>query len=1189
MLTLFAAHAGSRKARRLANPGFMLQLFYSNRYETLVQALVDDLAAMPTDPWTREQIVVPSAAVRRRLELELASRRGICANVDFSYLAQWLWAQIGGVIDVPAHSPLGVERLAWRCYRLFAHGADDTDGAYAEQGLLDDAFAAPAPWLDSPRLRSYLQAADAPMRYELARRVATVFDHYLTYRPEWLARWQRGQSIFEAGPGGVAPSRIANAPAAAREDERWQAALWRAVLAELSQQSGVADATPPAHRFLELVRTLDLDAVMRARWPEAVSVFALPTIAPLHIALLRELSRWIDVRLYVMNPCRQFWFDIVTEKTALALQAADALDFHEVGHPLLAEWGRQTQAQLHLMHELTESAASGEATRFAENEAPNWLARVQNAMLDLVPEVSDQASDHDTAARMDESARGIEVHVCHSLSRQLEVLHDRLLGWFDDARAPAGDCAGDALPGLRPSDVLVVCPDLASAAPLIDAVFGTTQSDERGRIPYRITGLPPSQANPIARVLLDWLALADRGVAAPEVVEWLRVDAIAARYGIDAVALDSVQGWLAAAGARRGLASEAPAASEERAAHAVTGARHTFADALTRLFLGYAMPDDCDPVDAWLPVAGARGAEAELLGRLARFVDDLYGFVRRARESLTCDDWGALLADALTRLFDAAPPFADALANVRDAVEKALEAMRDGARDARAPAAVMRAALTVALDDAAHGGVPWGGVTFSSLTSLRGLPYRVICLIGMDDGVLPSLARADEFDLMAAFPQLGDRQRRADERNLFLDLLLAARERLFVSYTGRSIRDNAPLPPASLVDELLDHLARAKAGADAAPARLAAARASFIVEHPLQAFAAAYFDGTRSLFSYDGQRARLATELAADTQAPALPFFGAPLPPEPVGPVAFVDFQRFWQHPARALLRERLGVVLEKSQGELLEVEPFELDYAGRDALADRLLPRLIDRDDEEARARAWRVALTSPELPAGATGEVLKRRELGALARLAGEVRGALAAGSARLPFALHVPPRWPDAGEVTLFGEHDAMLRDALRDAASVQLHGTLNRVTDAGQILYRYASPNAREYLSAWLAHLAYCAAQPDGPCRTVWYGAADRFAFSRVEAPLEHLAPLVALFVAGRRLPLRFFPKSAWAKANGGDGPALGVWISDRVRGESDDAALAIAWRGVELTLDEPFAALARIVFEPLTAHLTGADA
>src|SRR6185312_8980442 len=138
--------------------GFMLQLFYSNRYETLVQALSDDLAAMPSDPWTSEEIVVPSAAVRRLLELELATRRGICANVNFSYLAQWLWTQIGGVIDVPAHSPLSVERLAWRCYRLFGSLAQHMPGG-ANGRLAGDGPDTRSRGFDSPRLRTYLDAA----------------------------------------------------------------------------------------------------------------------------------------------------------------------------------------------------------------------------------------------------------------------------------------------------------------------------------------------------------------------------------------------------------------------------------------------------------------------------------------------------------------------------------------------------------------------------------------------------------------------------------------------------------------------------------------------------------------------------------------------------------------------------------------------------------------------------------------------------------------------------------------------------------------------------------------------------------------------------------------------------------------------------------------------------------------------
>ncbi|MFM0718445.1 exodeoxyribonuclease V subunit gamma [Paraburkholderia strydomiana] len=1128
----------------------MLQLFYSNRYETLVGALLDDLAQAPSDPWTAQPVIVPSAAVRRRLELDIANRQGICANVNFGYLAQWLWAQIGGVIEVPRHSPFAPDRLVWRCYRLL--------------GEADEAL----PWNASPRLRTYLDAADASMRYELARRVATVLDHYLTYRPEWLLQWQKGGSIFASGAADDSGPRLTGASEAAREDERWQAALWRAVLAEVAELAGNAQtpaaALPPAYRFLEEIDRLDLEAISQAGWPEAVSVFALPTMPPLHVALLRALSRWVDVRLYVMNPCREFWFDVVSEGRVQALDAAGQLDYQEVGHPLLAEWGRQTQAQLHMLHELTESAASSETGDFTENPEPSWLAAVQNGMLDLRVE---------TDAHELPIERGIEVHVCHSLSRQLEVLHDRLLGWFDE------------FDDLQPSDVLVAVSDLAAAGPLIDAVFGTTPLGDTRRIPYRITGLPPSQANPVARLLLDWLALPERSVGAPDLIEWLRVDAVAVRYGIDANSLEAAQEWLAAAGARRGLAPLEPTGEH------VPIARHTFADALTRLYLGYAMPDGGEPVDAWLPVEGADGSGAELLGRLSRFVDDIDSFAAHCAIERTPSEWSQLLLDTLAQCFDGGVEFADALAAVRDALDRMSDAMQAGAEHVTLPAAVVRGALTEALDDPARGGVPWGSVTFSSLTSLRGLPFRVVCLLGMDDGVLPSLARADEFDLMAAFGKAGDRQRRDDERNLFLDLLLAARERLFIAYTGRSIRDNAPLPPAALVDELLDYLAQTSAGEDASPADVERARHAFIVDHPLQAFASDYFAAQPELFTYNADRAELATLLAAPQHPAAAPFFDRPLPPEDAAPVAFDEFVRFWRHPARALLRDRLGIVLSDAQGELLDTEPFDLDYAGRDALADRLLPVLLDAETEDDAVmfeRVRRVAAASPELPGGATGAVWRARELGALHQLAASVRRELAEGVERLPFVLDVAPRWPDSAELAgaLFGPHDAALREAAE--APLQLHGTLNLLTGTGQVIFRYAKATARDYLSAWLAHLVYCAARPDGPRRTVWHGSGESFELTPVAAPLDQLAPLAALFRAGRMLPLRFFPKSAWTRVSESESAAQGVWINDRVRGESDDPALRIALRGTPLTLDEPFGSLASIVFKPLIQHLRSAS-
>jgi exodeoxyribonuclease V gamma subunit len=526
------------------------------------------------------------------------------------------------------------------------------------------------------------------------------------------------------------------------------------------------------------------------------------------------------------------------------------------------------------------------------------------------------------------------------------------------------------------------------------------------------------------------------------------------------------------------------------------------------------------------------------------------------------------------------------------------------------------------------------------------VPFRIVCLLGMDDGALPSVARADEFDLMASFGKLGDRQRRDDERNLFLDLVLAARDRLLIAYTGRNIRDDAPLPPAALVDDLLDYVARARAGDDASADQISQARASLVVVHPLQPFAAPYFEPGGMLFTYDADRAQIASALACPqrhepSDAPR-PFFSAPLPdrdrddraPGEGATIDFDDFERFWRHPIRALLRDRLGIALHEANAELSDTEPYALDYAGRDALAGRLLPALLPASspasppalpeaggDGAAPAAtmrggvhgdlAQRIARASHELPGGATGAVTRERELAALTQLAAGICDAYVGGVDHVEFTLPLVPRWPATVERVspLLGAVGAIDRggtlgavgtagaagapsggasagtDWLADVlAPVTLCGTLHGVTREGLVIYRYASPGARDYLGAWLRHLCWCVTRPDAPQRTLWLGDGVRFAFGQVDDPLTHLAELVALYRVGARVPLRFFPKSAWALVSLGEAKARAAWSGDFVRGESDDAALQLALRGDQLSLDETFAQIARAVFEPVRAHM-----
>ena len=178
--------------------------------------------------------------------------------------------------------------------------------------------------------------------------------------------------------------------------------------------------------------------------------------------------------------------------------------------------------------------------------------------------------------------------------------------------------------------------------------------------------------------------------------------------------------------------------------------------------------------------------------------------------------------------------FQDQLREVQNAIVGVTDRITLGAGELPVSLNVLKQALADALDDPTRGGVPSGRLTFAAMPSLRALPYRVICFLGLDDGVFPSPIANNEFDLMALSPpRRGDRQRQRDERNLFLDLLLAARDRVIITYNGRSIRDNAPMPPSVLVAELLDHLAEAVAADPANGVSFELARRQLILEHPL--------------------------------------------------------------------------------------------------------------------------------------------------------------------------------------------------------------------------------------------------------------------------------------------------------------------------------------------------------------------
>ena len=1115
----------------------MLQLHFANRFETLADQLVRRLGeqAAGRSPFEADEVIVPSAAITRRLIIELARRQGVCANVRFEYLARWLWQQTERLVpDWPESARFDADVFAWRILAAFE------DAAWAQA---------------QPRLAAWLAQADAVMRHELAQRVAGLFDQYLVYRPEWMEAWFRGETVSLPG-----------ADDGAALDQQWQAALWRRLALETGSNG--------RHPILALLDLLDAHGINLAgmdKLPASAHVFCLPTMPPVHLELLRRLGKHVDLHAYVLNPCQEFWFDVVEPRRLAYLAARGETAFHEQGNRLLAAWGQQTKSALGLLVD-----AAGEGVVEDAVFEPAGPASVLGALHDAVLEMRELAPGSLAALAGD---RSVEVHVCHSLTRELEVLHDRLLALAAGPNPP------------QPGDILVVTPDLDAAAPLIDAVFGTAPRERH--LPYTISGRARAQVNAPARALLDALALVASRFAVNNVFGLLQQPVVARRFGLAEDDLDQIRDWLVAAGIHWALDADHRGGFDVPAQ-----ARHSFADGLDRLFLGYALPSRLGaPFQGRLPAGDAEGSGALTLGAFWRFVDALKSLRDRVAAPRLPADWPAILAGALRDFV--APADAD-LEDLRE-VDKEIARLQDqwDKSGLATPLAfdVVRAALEQRFDDPARGGVPTGMITFAAMSSLRNVPFRVICAIGLDDGAFPTTARPAEFDLMNFAPRRGDRQRRFDERNLFLDLLLAARERVHLSYAGRSVRDNSLRPASVLVAELLETLIPALAGAPASAASRADARRALVVEHPLQPFAAQAFEVAapdQRLRSFQADYAQalrrsLANPAAAATAAAssrqdddweadddaasvsAAPFIAQPLPPVDAAwrDVPLARLSAFFRNPCRFLLEQRLGIALRREDEQLQDDEPFVPDNSGRAPLTRLLLPALLEGLPPET---ARTLALAGTDVPAGGFGMRFLERELAGLRDFADQVREHTQQPA--------LPP-------------HAIALTFDI-DGQTWRLHGEFADLRPRGLLRHRYSKQSALDYLDAWLPHLLLCAGAPSGVLPVTTGIARDgRFFFTECDDPQAQLRTLVALYARGLREPLAFFPRAAWEWIKGDrQGPAKAA-AAFRTGGFNDyaegrDAGYRLALRG----RPDPFApevvdafyANATAVFEPLIACL-----
>ncbi len=955
-------------------PGLLV--LHGNRSELLAEAVFEWLRRSPLAPLEEEVFLVQSNGMAEWLKMALAEHSGVCAATRVELPGRFLWRayrQVLGADAVPAQSPLDKLPLTWRVMQCLP-------GVLARPGF--------------EPLAGYLRGGDMERRYQLAQRLADLFDQYQVYRSDWLEAWADGHDVLPAGAAAAnAAGDFANLALPMPADQRWQAALWRELLAPLSPQQRAATRPQLQRRFLA---ALDADAAPVTPVARRVVLFGMTHVPMQTLQALAAMSGRSQVVLAVPNPCRFHWADIIEGRDLLSsprrrqpLRAGLDLaqvsfdTMHAHAHPLLAAWGRQGRDFVRQLDAFDDALAAQQRFHgvkidlFDDGPGATLLQQVQARIRDLVP-----LADHaDEAA--DPTDRSIVFHISHSAQREVEILHDQLL----ELLAQSGNRAA-----LNPRDIVVMVPDIAAFASAIRSVFGQYPRGDARFIPFDIADLTERGNQPLL-VALEWLLrLPQQRCRLTEVRDLLDVPAVAARFGLGADDLPLLTRWIEGAGIRWGLDVEQRTALGLEAC----GEQNTWAFGLRRMLLGYASGSvgfqGIEPHDE------VGGLEAALVGALANVIEALSAWWAQAAKPATPTEWSQrcrALIDAFVQPDDEHERLT--VAALHGALRDWLAACETAGFDAPVALPVAREAWLSGVDAPGLGRrFRAGGVTFCTLLPMRAIPFEVVCLLGMNDGDYPRRSPRSDFDLMGLPDQHrpGDRARRDDDRQLMLEALLSARRVLYVSWAGRSARDNSVQPPSVLVSQLRDYLAAGWRGAVLAPRT---------IEHPLQPFSRRYFEDSAEpahgagLFTH-------AREWRA-VHAPALPTVATStiaFEPDANVTLTVAALARFLKNPVKDFFRARLDVVFRDADEAAEDDEAFDLDglqeYTLLDAAIKAVLLDLKDVHDVPGLDDATAAAAT-PDLSRLVTDHVERLHRAGRLPMAEPGRRSARELADALLP----------------------------------------------------------------------------------------------------------------------------------------------------------------------------------------------
>lgn len=1048
----------------------MFTVYHSNQLDILKTLAAYHIECQPLrDPFQPEIVLVQSPGMAQWLQIALAEHFAIAANIQFPLPASFIWDMFVRVLpDIPKESAFTKASMSWKLMALMP------------EMLIRPEFAL---------MRHYLREdKDKRKLFQLAAKVADLFDQYLVYRADWLSEWEKGQQLDGLG-----------------EAQCWQAPLW-AELVKYTRHLG----QPEWHRanlYSRFISRLEQSSARPPGLPDRVFIFGISALPPVYLQALQALGKHIDIHLLFTNPCRYYWGDVqdysfmakphhrrrrhfhLPPESGL-LREADVVPLmfsatgeQQLSHPLLASWGKSGRDNLFLLTQMEPQ----EVDAFVDITPDTLLHTLQHDMLELedksvIGVTAAELADGKKKRWVDPKDTSFSLHICHSPQREVEVLQDRLLAMMEDN------------PQLAPRDIIVMVADIDSYTPAIQAVFGNASAQRY--IPFSISDQRASQMHPVVQAFITLLNLPDSRFHNEEILTLLELPALAGRFNIDEPGLHRLRQWVAEAGIRWGLDDD----NVRQLALPTTG-QHTWKFGLTRMLLGYAMESGTGDWHGILPYDESSGLIAELAGYLAELLLQLTLWRQRLLQARPLEEWLPLCRLLLDTFFIADANTEAALALITDQWQQVINQGIQARYQQAVTLNLLRDEITSRLDQQrVSQRFLAGQLNFCTLMPMRSIPFKVVCLLGMNDGVYPRTLPPLGFDLMSQQPRKGDRSRRNDDRYLFLEALLSAQEKLYISYIGRSIQDNTLRNPSVLVSELIDYIAQSfylpgdeKTDIDISAQRV---RSHLQHQHSRMPFAVENFVADSKFCSFAQEWFPAAT----GSGKPLLPF-AQPLAVPELNEISLTQLLRFWRHPVRAFFNFRLGVSFSPDESALPETEPFSPDTLQRFRINSQLLNALIEGGQGEEIFSHHRAA---GDLPYGAFGEICWQSQYAEM-----------------LTLAKQVSPQRQDSHSIEINLQID-----------DVVLNGWLQQVQKDGILRWRAGILNFNDGVMLWLEHLIYCAVGGKG--RSRMYGRkASEWIFNALtqEEAMAWLRKYIQGYRQGLCIPLLLLAKTggAWLNA------------------------------------------------------------